>query len=101
MLFKDTIELVSVITTNDEDGFPVTTEIKRQVFADKNQSGSRNSTRRLYKISILNLCLMFERLIIRKKKTSLTMRGKRYKIVRTYDKDGEMTELICSRLESW
>jgi len=98
MLFKDTIELVSVITTKDEDGFPVTTEIKRQVFADK--KSVRQSEFYQAALQNINLELMFDvRTVDYQEEKLLDYEEKRYKIVRTYDKDGELTELVCSRLE--
>lgn len=100
MLFKDVIKLISIETTPDNDGFPVTTEIKRQVFADK--KSVRQSEFYQAALQNINLELMFDvRTVDYQEEKLLDYEGKRYKIVRTYDKDGEMTELICSRLESW
>lgn len=100
MLFKDIIDLVAITTAKDPDGFPVTTETKRTVFADK--KSVRQSEFYQAALQNINLELMFDvRTVDYQEEKLLDYEGKRYKIVRTYDKDGEMTELICSRLESW
>ena len=98
MLFKDIIDLVAITTAKDPDGFPVTTETKRTVFADK--KSVRQSEFYLAAAQNIRLELMFDvRSIDYAGETLLEYNGQRYKIIRTYDKDGEITELICSRLE--
>jgi len=98
MLFKDIIDLVAITTAKDPDGFPVTTETKRTIFADK--KSVRQSEFYQAAAQNIKLELMFDvRSIDYQGEELLEYERQRYKIVRTYDKDGELTELVCSRLE--
>lgn len=98
MMFKDTINLISTTTTKDADGFPVTTETSRTVYADK--KSIRQSEFYQAAAQNIKLELMFDmRSVDYNGETLLDYDERRYKIIRTYDKDGEITELICSRLE--
>ena len=98
MLFKDIIDLVAITTAKDLDGFPVVTETKRTVFADK--KSVRQSEFYQAAAQNIKLELMFDvRTVDYQGETLLEHDGQRYKVVRTYDKDGELTELVCSRLE--
>lgn len=98
MMFKDTINLISTTTTKDADGFPVTVESSRMVYADK--KSIRQSEFYQAAAQNIKLELMFDmRSVDYNGETLLDYDERRYKIIRTYDKDGEITELICSRLE--
>mgnify|MGYP000908391241 FL=1 len=98
MLFKDIIDLVAITTAKDPDGFPVVTETKRTIFADK--KSVRQSEFYQAAAQNIKLELMFDvRSIDYQGEELLEYERQRYKIVRTYDKDGELTELVCSRLE--
>ena len=98
MLFRDVISLITVTTTENELGDTIEVSTERQVFADK--QSIRQSE--FYQAAATGLRpeLMF---VVRtidynqesKLKWPATDEGKEYTIIRTYDKDGELTELVC------
>ena len=98
MLFKEVIKLISVTTTENDMGDIIETPVEREVFADK--QSIRQSE--FYQAAATGLRpeLMF---VVRtvdynqesKLKWPATDEGKEYTIIRTYDKDGELIELIC------
>ena len=98
MLFKEVIKLISVTVTENDMGDIIETPVEREVFADK--QSIRQSE--FYQAAATGLRpeLMF---VVRtvdynqesKLKWPATDEGKEYTIIRTYDKDGELIELIC------
>lgn len=94
MLFRDVITLVSVATTENDIGDVIENQIEREVFADK--QSIRQSE--FYQAAATGLRpeLMF---VIRSceydGEQKLKYYDKEYTIIRTYDKDGELIELIC------
>jgi SPP1 family predicted phage head-tail adaptor len=94
MLFRDVIDLVTVVEGKDADGFPADTEVVRKdIFANK--KSVRSSEFYQASQSGYRLDLMFEiRSIDFENETYLVFNGKRYEIIRTYDK-GENIELVC------
>ena len=94
MLFKDVISLITVTTTENELGDTIEVSTERQVFADK-QSVRQSE---FYQAAATGLRpeLMFAvRTIEYNGETKLKYNGKEYSIIRTYNKDGELTELVC------
>lgn len=97
MLFRDVIELVTVTTTENDMGDPVETETPRQVFANKKSVRQAE----FYQAAATGLKpeLMFEvRSIDYAGETKLQYTGKQYGILRTFSKNDEILELICSGL---
>lgn len=97
MLFKDVIKLISVTYTENEIGDSVETPVEREVLADK-QSIRQNE---FYQAAATGLKpeIMFEvRTVEYQDEQKLSYNDKKYNIIRTYDKGGELTELICSGL---
>jgi SPP1 family predicted phage head-tail adaptor len=97
MLFRDVVDLLSVTTTENSIGDTIETETPRQVFANK--KSIRQSE--FYQAAMTDLRpeLMFEvRTIEYDDEPKLAYNGKKYNIIRTYSKNGEITELICSGL---
>jgi SPP1 family predicted phage head-tail adaptor len=96
MLFRDVIDLVTVSDGKDADGFPADTDtVRKDIFANKKSVRSAE----FYQASQsgYRLVLMFEILTVNyADETHLDFKGKRYEIVRTYDK-GEKIELVCQR----
>ena len=98
MLFRDVVKLISVTVTENDMGDVIETTVEREVFADK--QSIRQSE--FYQAAATGLRpeLMF---VVRtidynqesKLKWPATDEGKEYTIIRTYDKDGELTELVC------
>jgi SPP1 family predicted phage head-tail adaptor len=94
MLYRDVIDLISVVEGKDGDGFPNDIETSRQdIFANK--KSVRSSEFYQASQSGYTLDLMFEiRSIDYENESHLDFNGKRYEIIRTYDK-GEIIELVC------
>ena len=94
MLFRDVIDLISVTYEQSPSGAPIEVETPRQVFA--NRRSVRQSE--FYAAAMVGLRpeIMFEvRTIEYNGEEKLEYQGKRYDILRTYDKNGEVTELVC------
>jgi SPP1 family predicted phage head-tail adaptor len=95
MLFRDVINLVAVTTGENSMGDVIETETTRQVFANK--KSIRQSE--FYQAAATGLKpeLMFEiRSIEYAEEQKLQYNGKTYTIIRTYSKNDELIELICS-----
>lgn len=97
-MFSDAIELIDVISEVDEEGFEINTEIKTEVFANKKSIRSNEfyeSQKLGYKLSI-----MFEvRVEEFESQEYILYKNKKYKIERTYQKNAEIIELVCSKYE--
>jgi len=94
VLWRDVIELVKVTYQQNEIGEWLPVETKRQVMADK-QSVRQSE---FYQAAIAGLrpeVMFVVRSAEYEGEAQLEYNGKRYNIVRTYDKDGEFTELVC------
>jgi SPP1 family predicted phage head-tail adaptor len=94
VLWRDVINLISVATSENELGDLVETETPKQVFANKKSIRSGE----FYQAQSTGLRpeLMFEvKTIDYDHEPKLEHEGKAYTIIRTYDKSGEVTELIC------
>ena len=95
MMFRDVISLISTTKTVNDIGNTITTKTEREIFADK-QSVRQSE---FYQAAATGLKpeLMF---VVRAEEynneRALEYELKEYKIIRTYDKNGEFTELICS-----
>jgi SPP1 family predicted phage head-tail adaptor len=94
MLFRDVVDLLILEESENENGFPIMTEIGRNtVFANK--KGIRGNEFYLASQNGYKLELMLE---VRSSEYHgqryLEFEFKQYEIVRTYDK-AEFTELIC------
>lgn len=97
MLFRDVLELISVTNSKDEMGGNVEVKNNRQVFANK-KSIRQNEFYQAHAAG-LKPEIMFEvRSIEYEGEESLSYEGKEYSILRTYDKNGEIIELVCSKL---
>lgn len=97
MLFRDVVELVDITYTTNDIGDAIQQETKRQVFANK--KSIRQSEFYQAQATGLRPELMFEiRTEEYQGEPSLEYEGKQYNILRTYDKNGEIIELVCGGL---
>jgi SPP1 family predicted phage head-tail adaptor len=97
MLFRDVITIVSITYTENDMGDSIQVKSERQVFANK-KSIRQNE---FYQAAVTDFRpeIMFEvRTSEYQGEKRLTWNGKDYSIIRTYDKNGEIIELICSGL---
>lgn len=94
MLFRDVISLITVTTTENELGDTIEVSTERQVFADK-QSVRQSEFYQAAATGLRPELMFVVRTIEYNGETKLKYNGKEYTIIRTYDKDGELTELIC------
>lgn len=97
MLFRDIINLISVTRTQNAIGDIISTPTVRQVYANK-KSVKRAE---FYQAAAVGLKpeLMFEiRSVEYQGEKKLSHEGTEYHILRTYTKNDEITELVCSGL---
>ena len=97
MLFRDVITLVQVTTSVNALGDIIHTPTTKQVFANK--KSVRQSEFYQAQANGLKAEVMFEiRAIDYSEEESLIFDNKDYKVIRTYSKNGETIELVCTRL---
>jgi len=94
MLFRDVISLITVTTTENELGDTIEVSTERQVFADK-QSVRQSEFYQAAATGLRPELMFVVRTIEYNGETRLKYNDKEYSIIRTYDKDGELTELVC------
>lgn len=94
MLFRDVISLITITTTENELGDTIEVPTERQVFADK-QSVRQSEFYQAAATGLRPELMFVVRTIEYNGETKLKYNGKEYSIIRTYDKDGELTELVC------
>lgn len=100
MLFRDVINLVSVTIAENEIGDSIEVPVKREVFADK-KSIRQNEFYQAAATGLRPELMFVVRTIEYNQEPKLEYpigSDKEYNIIRTYDKDGEFTELVCSGL---
>jgi len=94
MLWRDTIDLVSIAYTINDIGNSVEVETKSTVFANK--KSIRQSEFYQAMANGLKPEIMFEiRSIDFSNQDRLEYNSKKYRIIRAYSKNGEITELVC------
>lgn len=94
MLFRDVVKLISVATAENDIGDPVEVPVKREVFADK-QSIRQSEFYQAAATGLRPELMFVVRSIDYNGEQKLKYNDKEYTIIRTYDKDGELTELVC------
>ncbi len=94
MLYRDVIKLISITTTENDMGDTIEVQDERQVFADK-QSIRQSEFYQAAATGLRPELMFVVRSIDYNDEKKLKYNGKEYTIIRTYDKDGELTELIC------
>ena len=97
MLFRDEIKLIAMTYTQNAIGDTISVPVERTVFA--NQKSIKQSE--FYQAAAVGLKpeLMFEvRSIEYQGDKKLSHNDTEYHILRTYSKNGEITELVCTGL---
>lgn len=94
MLFKEVIKLISITTSENDMGDPVEIPVEREVFADK-QSIRQSEFYQAAATGLRPELMFVVRTIDYNQEQKLKYNGKEYTIIRAYDKDGELTELVC------
>lgn len=98
MLFRDVVELISITVTENDMGDIIETPVEREVYADK-QSIRQSEFYQAAATGLRPELMFVMRTIDYNQETKLRWpaipEGKVYNIIRTYDKDGELIELIC------
>ena len=97
MLFREVINLISITITENDMGDIIDVETKRQVFADK-KSVRQNEFYQAAATGLRPEIMFVVRTIDYEQEPKLEFSSKTYNIIRTYDKDDEFTELVCSGL---
>jgi len=97
MLFREVINLISITIVENDMGDQVETPVKRQVFADK-KSVRQNEFYQAQSTGLRADLMFVIRTIEYEQEPKLEYNSKTYTIIRAYDKDGELTELICQGL---
>lgn len=94
MLFRDVVNLIEVTSTVNELGDPIEKEIKTEVFADK-QSIRQSEFYQAAATGLRPELMFVIRSIDYSQQPRLEYNNKTYFIIRTYEKDGELIELVC------
>ena len=94
MLFRDVVKLISIAVTENDMGDIIETPVEREVFADK-QSIRQSEFYQAAATGLRPELMFVVRSIDYEGEPKLKCNGKEYTIIRTYDKDGELTELVC------
>lgn len=94
MLFRDVVKLISNTVTENDIGDPVEVPVEREVFADK-QSIRQSEFYQAAATGLRPELMFIVRTIDYNQEPKLKYNDEEYTIIRTYDKDGELTELIC------
>lgn len=108
-MYSDVINLIVVTQGKNENGFPAETETKFEVYADK-KSVSRSEFYQSMQVGTTATAVFDTRICdfeestvidengIKHEATRVEHDSKKYNIIRTYSKDGEMLEITCSDL---
>lgn len=95
MRWSDVIKLITITFTENNIGDIISSNTERTVYANKKSIRQQE----FYQAQATGLKpeIMFEIRTAEYNNESLLLYGnKEYNIIRTYDKNGEITELICS-----
>jgi len=94
MFFRETVDLVSITQAVNAIGDFIDTESTTTVFADK-QSIRQSEFYQAYATGLRPELMFVIRQADYSNEPRLKWNNKYYNIIRTYEKDGEMVELIC------
>ena len=95
MLYRDTVDLIAVVTGYDAEGYPVDTETSTEVFADvasvkrsEFYAGRQAGTELIAAFTVAACDYDGQQVVV--------YDGARYRVERAYTRDGERMELNCS-----
>ena len=94
MLFKDVIKLISITPSENNMGDVIGAKTTKEVYADR-QSIRQSEFYQAAATGLRPEIMFVIRSIDYGGEPKLEYDSKTYTIIRTYDKDGELTELIC------
>ena len=94
MLWSEVAELISYVKTKDEIGDTIEVPGYRKVFVNK-KSIRQNEYYQALSAGLKPEIMLEVRSIDYENEKELKFKDKTYNIIRTYDKTGEITELIC------
>lgn len=98
IILNDVIELISTYLYVDENGFEIQAERKREIFADKKSVRSSEfyqAQSQGFKLGIMFNIKPYEY----DNEEYLIFENQKYKIERTYEKDSENLEIVCSKVK--
>ena len=96
-MFSEVIELVSLNTIVVNNGFEIDSEVNTEVFADKKSIRSNEfyeSQKLGYKLSVMFVIKPYEY----NAQEYIYYENNKYKVERTYEKNTEELEVICSKV---
>jgi len=96
-MFSEVIELISFNTYINENGFEISSETKEEIFADKKSVRSTEfyEAQKLgYKLSVMFVIRPYEY----NGQEYIYYENNKYKVERTYEKNTEQLEIICSKV---
>lgn len=94
MLFRDIINLIEVTPTVNDMGDTIEYESKTEAFADK-QSIRQSEFYQAAATGLRPELMFVIRSIDYNQQPRIEHNNKTYNIIRTYEKDGELIELVC------
>lgn len=94
MLFKEVVKLISVTASENDMGDIIETLVEREVFADK-QSIRQSEFYQAAATGLRPELMFVVRSVDYNQEPKLKHGDKTYTIIRTYDRDGELIELVC------
>lgn len=95
-MFKEIIKLISSTETLTDIGDRIPTETKIDVFAEK-RSVRQNEFYQAQAVGLKPEIMFVARLADYNDQKELEYNAKAYSIIRTYEKDDEFVEIVCSR----
>lgn len=94
MLWCDIAMLISVTKTKDDIGDTVTVETEREVFVNK-KSIRQSEYYQALSTGLKPEIMLEVKTIDYEDEREVKYNNKRYRVIRTYDRNSETTELVC------
>lgn len=98
MMWRDTVKLLKIVMDYNEYNEPIETYVEREVFANKKSVRQSEFYQAL--AAGMKAEIMFEvRLVDYEGELRLKYGDKVYDVTRTYERNGEIIELVCAAME--
>ena len=94
MFWKDIAELISVVYTSNEIGDTIEVASFRQVYVNK-KSVRQSEYYQAMSTGLKPEIMLEVRTIDYEDEKEIKFNDRKYRIIRAYDKNGEITELVC------